>query len=261
MCAAKSRSIRERTKTFSVERSPDLTVLRFHGRRRLAGFDLGLISELWDFFDAERHEPARVLAVLVPDDLLSPRNLERLLVAQKTDRAGIAVEIRERIMREGNVIQRFIESVRALDSFVVGVAGGNIALRLAAPVFACDYRVVSSKTVFLNMTQDLPHAPLGCLPWLLTRLVGGAKTMQLMLDVPRLSAAEAHDLGLVNHLAIEDRLEETGLEIAERLATLPRATLFGLKQAMVASCEDFHTYLEKERNWTEKAASFHCDGA
>ena len=81
--------------------------------------------------------------------------------------------------------------------------------------------------------------------------------MQLLLDVPRLSAADAHDLGLVNHVTAPDRFEVEALEIAGRLATLPRATLVALKRAMIASCEDLPTYLERERNWTELHGALH----
>ena len=246
---------REDPATFSVERSPNRTVLRLHGRESLAGTDLRLISRLWDFFEDETGDPKPILVVLAPPDLLGPANLERLLGGPNANESLTVSEIRARIIREENVIQRFIKGVRRLDSFVIGVVGGDVALPLAAPLLACDYRIVSPDTIFVNTTQTLPRAPLGCLPWLLSNLLGGAKATQLLLDVPRLSAEDALALGLVNHVTAPDRLEEEAFEVADRLGSLPRATLMGLKRSMTASSDDFTSYLNQELALTEQLAS------
>jgi enoyl-CoA hydratase/carnithine racemase len=214
-----------------------------------------LISSLWDFLEEESAEPQPILVVLAPRDLLGPPNLERLLGGLRPSERLTASEIRARIIREENVIQRFIRAVRRLDSFVIGVVGGDVALQLAGPLLACDYRIVGPDTTLVNTTQTLPRAPLGCLPWLLARLVGGAKATQLMLDVPRLSAEDARELGLVNHITASDRLEEEALEVADRLGSLPHAALIALKRSMIASTDDFTSYLNHELALTEQLAS------
>jgi hypothetical protein len=239
----------------TVERSSHRTVLRFLERESLAGEDLSLIDGLWSVLDKEARDPKPVVVILALNDLLSPSSLARLLTDPSTQTRVISKTISARIIREENVIQRFIKGIRGLNSFVVGVAGGEVALQLAAPLLACDYRIIGPDTAFVNTTQTLPHAPLGCLPWLLAGMVGGAKVTQLLLDVPRLPAAEALELGLVNHITAPGRLEEEALEVADRLGSLPRATLVGLKRAMTASTEDFHGYLAQELALTEHLAS------
>lgn len=253
--ARRSQANRDRGPSFSVERTPERTVLRFHPRDSLAGADLGLLHGLWDFFEKERRAPSRVLVVLVPPGLLSPQSLERLLGGPDATASLTVTEISDRIIREENVIQRFIENVRELETFVVGVVDGEIAFQLAAPLLACDYRIISSGSVFVNTTQALPRAPLAGLPWLLTKLVGGAKASQLLLDVPRLSAGDAQELGLVTHVSEPDQLEVRALEVADRLGSLPRATLISLKRATIASSEDFQTYQQKELALTHHLAS------
>jgi len=192
--------------------------------------------------------------MFAPPGLLDRRSLERLMRGSSDEETRTEWELGRRIVRVENMIHRFVDNVRGLNSFVVGAASGEVALRLAAPFFACDYHIAGSDSVFVNTTQDLPLAPLGCLPWLLTRMIGGAKTVQLLLDIPRLSAVDAHDLGLVNHVTAPDRFEDEVLEVAGRLASLPRSTTINLKRAMVASCEDLETYSEQERRWTEHNA-------
>jgi len=251
---------RNRSESFSVERLPHTTVLRFHPRESLAGSDLSLVHGVWDFFEAEQRSPSRVLVIQVPPDLLGPRSLERLLGGPNANGHLTGSEVSDRILREENVIQRFIENVRGLNSFVVGVVDGEIAFQLAAPLLACDYRIVSSDSVFVNTTQTLPRAPLACLPWLLSRLVGVARASQLLLDVPRLSASDALELGLVNHVIAPDQLEIGALEVAERLGSLPRATLVSLKRAIIASCDDFQAYQQQELTLANQLAWANWDG-
>jgi enoyl-CoA hydratase/carnithine racemase len=90
---------------------------------------------------------------------------------------------------------------------------------------------------------------------LLAKLVGGARASQLLLDVPRFTADDAHELGLVNHVTAPGQLEEEALEVAERLGSLPRATLVSLKRAIIASSEDFQTYQQQEFKLTNHLAS------
>lgn len=246
---------RDRPAPMSVERSPNRTVLRLLPRESLAGTDLRLISRLWDFLEEESADPQPILVVLAPQNLLGPQNLERLLGGPNTSEHLTVSEIRARIIREENVIQRFVKAVRRIDSFVIGVVGGDVALQLAAPLLACDYRIVSPDTIFVNTTQTLPRAPMGGLPWLLANLLGGAKATHLLLDVPRLTADDARSLGLVNHVTAPGRLEDEALEIADRLGSLPRAALIGLKRSMTASSDDFYSYLTQEMELTEQLAS------
>jgi len=88
-------------------------------------------------------------------------------------------------------------------------------------------------------------------------LVGGASATRILLDTPSLSATDALGLGLVNHLADGDAMETAALEVADRIGSLNRATLFTLKLAMTASTDDFETYLREERATVERISSPH----
>ncbi len=237
---------------FTVEKDEGITLLRFSERDELAGSDVRMIDPLWEFFDSERKKPSHILAFFIPRFLLNRKSLEGLLGLRPTGVEFSQHEIRARIVREENVIQRFVKCVRELPTFVVFCINGEVAFRLMAPLLACDYRIASRETVFVNTTQDLPHAPFGVMPWFLTRMLGAAKTTELLLDTPRLSAENARDLGIVNHVTTSDPAEDAALKVIRRLASLPRSTLVGLKKAIVASCEDFETYVERESVWTQQ---------
>ena len=235
---------------FSVERCRQVTILRLHPRATLPGADLGKISGLWDVLEAKQRPSSPILAIIVGRDLLAMPNLERLVSPPNVDRGPQS--IKEQVIREENVTERFITAVRGLDSLVVGVVSGEVVFPLAAPFLACDYRIASEDTVFVNTSQKLPAAPMFGLPWLLWRLVGGTSTARILLDTPRISAPEALELGLVNCLTSTGSIEEEALVIIHRLANLPRATLVGVKRALVTACEDLPTYLQRERTWTRQ---------
>jgi nucleotide-binding universal stress UspA family protein/enoyl-CoA hydratase/carnithine racemase len=243
------------TEPFSVEWTHNTTLVRFHNRQSLAGADLRLIDGLWDFLETEARDPKPIVVITAAPGLLAPANLERLLGGSNRAETPGQQEIRARIIREENVIQRFVKEIRRLDSFVIGAVGGDVAMQLAAPLLACDYRIAGPETVFVNTTHTLPRAPMGGLPWLLANLLGGAKATQLLLDVKKLTAEDARNLGLINHVTDPGRLEEEALEIADRLGSLPRAALVGLKRSMTASSDDLGSYLTQEMELTEQLAS------
>jgi len=241
--------------SFSIARTHNRTVVRFRNREALAGADLRVIDGLWDFLESEARDPKPIVVLIAPPGLLGPANLERLVDGSKNGETLGPAEVRARIIREENVIQRFVKEVRRLDSFVIGAVGGDVALQLAAPLLACDYRIAGPETVFVNTTHTLPRAPLGGLPWLLANLLGGAKATQLLLDVERLTAEDARALGLINQVTDPGRLDEETLKIVDRLGSLPRAALIGLKRSMTASSDDLHSYLTREMELTEQLAS------
>lgn len=49
-----------------------VTVLRFSRATVLPGADLGLIGQLWDFFEAQRTRPSKVLVLETPAELMKP---------------------------------------------------------------------------------------------------------------------------------------------------------------------------------------------
>ncbi len=255
MCPDKREKNTAAQPLFSVERSESTTIVRFLDRDELPGTDLRMIDPLWELFDEERRNPSHVLALLIPRSLLNRKSLENLLGLKPSDVAMNPHEIRERVIRQENVIQRFVTNVRQLQSFVVCCVTGEVAFRLMAPLLGCDYRIATEEAVFVNTTQYLPHAPFGVMPWFLTRMVGAAKTTELLLDTPRLSAEDARELGIVNYVTTSGDAEDGALEVINRLATLPRSTLVGLKRAIVASSETFGTYVKRESVWAQQLSN------
>jgi enoyl-CoA hydratase/carnithine racemase len=235
----------------SVKRHDDLTVVRFNWQGSLPGTDLKSTHSLWDFLVQEKRQPSKVLVLLTAPELVDPTSLEVFSVGSEGAEAKGPWEaggsrLQWRAVREENVTRRVVEGIRGLAGFVIGVVQGEVALRRMAPYLACDYRIASEDSVFVNTIQHVPVAPSAGVPWLLTRLVGGARALQILLEVTGFSAHEARELGLVNYLASPDAVEDETLEVAHRIASLPDTALVSLKREIVEACEDLPTYLERE---------------
>lgn len=86
----------------------------------------------------------------------------------------------------------------------------------------CDVLIASETAKF-----GQPEIRIGCIPGIggtqrLTRLIGRARAMDMILTGRMIDAAEALDMGLVSRVVAADQLEAQALEIAETIAGYPR---------------------------------------
>ncbi len=123
-------------------------------------------------------------------------------------------------MRMCERIQRLRKpTLAALNGWAVG-AGGEVAM-------ACDLRVASE-----NARIGVPELKIGLIPgwggvFRLTRLVGPAKAMELVLTAKNLPAAEAERIGLVNRVVPPPDLLPAAKELMEKvLQNAPIAIAF-----------------------------------
>ena len=104
-------------------------------------------------------------------------------------------------------------------------AGAGLSLALSCDLrWAADTAVLTTAFAKVGLSGDYGSA------WFLTRLVGPAKARELLYLSPRLSAAEALELGLVNAVVPAADLPEQAGEVARRLAQGPRVALELMKE-------------------------------
>ncbi len=104
-------------------------------------------------------------------------------------------------------------------------AGMNLAL-------ACDLRIASDRATFAQAFVRLGLHPDWGGTYFLPRVVGVGRAMEMFFLGEAVEAAEAHRLGLVNFLAVHERLAEETRGLAERLAEAPPLPLALLKQSL-----------------------------
>ena len=110
---------------------------------------------------------------------------------------------------------------------IVGALNGTVAGAGAVIAAACDVRIASDKAkiAFLFTKVGLSGADMGA-SWLLPRLVGMGRAMELLMTGDFIDAREAWRIGLYNHVVTGVGLAAEARRWAERLA---RGPAFGLE--------------------------------
>jgi naphthoate synthase len=102
--------------------------------------------------------------------------------------------------------------IAAVNGFAVG--GGNVLQMV------CDLTIAKESAVFRQVGPMMGSFDAGYGTWYLEDLVGKKKAKEIWFRNPKLSAREALDLGLINHVVPDGELAATtrawALEIAER---------------------------------------------
>ncbi len=102
-------------------------------------------------------------------------------------------------------------------------------------ILACDIRIASEKAQIGQPEINIGIIPGGGGSQRLPRLVGYGKAMQLILTGERISAEEAHRIGLVDEVVPHDQLEAKTLEIANTIAEKSPITVRLAKDAVKAA--------------------------
>lgn len=111
-------------------------------------------------------------------------------------------------------------------------AGGGMSLALMG-----DLVLAAESATFLQAFRHIGLSPDMGATFLLPRLVGFGRAMELSLLGERLDALTALDWGLVNRVTADDELMDRTMEIASTLATGPTVALRRTREAMWRSVE------------------------
>ena len=147
----------------------------------------------------------------------------------------------------------FIELLRASPVPVIAAVNGPCAGIGMAFALACDLIVAGEGARFILAFRRIGLVPDGGLTWLLPRIVGKARALEMMLlgeDVP---AGTALDWGMVNRVVPDVELMEAAKALALKLATGPKS--LGLMRGLVWEAMDqpLSAQLESERRAQSEA--------
>jgi 2-(1,2-epoxy-1,2-dihydrophenyl)acetyl-CoA isomerase len=135
-------------------------------------------------------------------------------------------------------------SIAAINGVAVG---GGLALCLA-----CDIRIASQEAHFSALWSRRALVPdFGC-SYLLPRIVGMSKALELMYTGQTIDAQEAMAIGLVNQVVAAEELTPTAMALAERIAKGPaiaieltkRLAYRGWRQELESQTE-YEEYLQR----------------
>lgn len=139
-------------------------------------------------------------------------------MAAADDRAGFLQELADDLH----------VGVRLLDALekpvVVGVQGAAAGAGLSL-VLGADLVVAGRSAAFVTAYASVGLTPDGGQSWLLPRVVGLQRALELTLTPRRLKADEARDLGMVTTVVDDDAVDDEARALAARLAAGPATAL------------------------------------
>src|SRR5215471_4615338 len=125
-----------------------------------------------------------------------------------------------------------INAIRALEKPVIAAVNGAAAGAGMSFACACDIRIASDAAVFVPAFVNIGLVPDSGGTFFVTRLLGYARAFEWLCSGRRLTAAEAHEWGLVSEVVAADALAERAAEVARGLAALPTAAIGRTKRLL-----------------------------
>ena len=122
------------------------------------------------------------------------------------------------------------------------VYGAGLGLALA-----CDLRIAAEGATFSVAFVKIGLMPDAGVTYLLPRVVGLGRAMEMSLLGDAVNAEEAYRIGLVNRIVPDERLAGETTALANRLANMPTQALAATSSALSASFDgDLQSALERE---------------
>jgi 2-(1,2-epoxy-1,2-dihydrophenyl)acetyl-CoA isomerase len=116
-----------------------------------------------------------------------------------------------------------IEDVFGLPMPVVAAVRGPCAGAGCSLALAADIVVASASAYFLQAFINIGLVPDAGATWLLPRLAGRARAMEMMMLGERVAAEQAADWGMISRMVEDEDLETEAIALATRLAQGPTA--------------------------------------
>jgi 2-(1,2-epoxy-1,2-dihydrophenyl)acetyl-CoA isomerase len=163
----------------------------------------------------------------------------RCLVVTGSGRAFCAgADVREFGTREGSLeairdeYHGILTRLRSLPKPVIAAMNGVAAGIGASIAMACDIRYAVPEASFVEAFVKIGLTVDGGATWMLPRLIGTGKALEMFYTGDPLPAEEALRLGLVNRIVPADQLEAATRELAGRLAAGPAGALAAIKRSV-----------------------------
>jgi 2-(1,2-epoxy-1,2-dihydrophenyl)acetyl-CoA isomerase len=148
--------------------------------------------------------------------------------------------------------QRLIGAILDCEKPVIAAVNGTAAGIGAHMAFACDLVIAADTARFIEVFVRRGIAPDGGGAYLLARLVGPQKAKELIFFGDDLSAAAAHEIGLVNRVVERSELEAAAREWAARLASGPTKAIGFAKWLINRSLESDRQTAFDDEAWAQE---------
>jgi 2-(1,2-epoxy-1,2-dihydrophenyl)acetyl-CoA isomerase len=209
----------------SVQRRGEHAVVTMREPERLNALSVELTVALREALEELARDPGvRAVVLTGADPAFSAGGDLRLMaesgarISRGEDPDGATTAWRFIRRQFGGVVRTIVRSETPFIAALNGPAAG-VGLAFA---LACDLILASERAIIVPAFGRLGLVPEVGTSWLLTRRLGYQRTFEYWLAGEHLSAARAHELGLVNQVVPHDELLPAAEAWCERIAALPR---------------------------------------
>jgi len=137
--------------------------------------------------------------------------------------------------------------LRSMPVPVVAAVNGVAAGAGANMAFGCDLVLAGESASFLQAFSKIGLLPDCGGTWLLPRLVGRAKALELALLGDKLKAVDAERIGLISRVVPDAELQDAAMAVAQKLAGMPTRALAETRRALDEALKlDFESALKRE---------------
>jgi 2-(1,2-epoxy-1,2-dihydrophenyl)acetyl-CoA isomerase len=116
---------------------------------------------------------------------------------------------------------------------VIAAVNGVAAGAGASLTFAADFRIAAEAASFVLAFAGVGLSADTGASWTLPRLIGHARATAVMMLGEPVQAAEALEMGLVNAVVPDDRLQAAAHELAAKLAAGPTVAYAAIKESLI----------------------------
>jgi 2-(1,2-epoxy-1,2-dihydrophenyl)acetyl-CoA isomerase len=142
---------------------------------------------------------------------------------------------------------RLVKRMVGIEKPIVAALHGPVYGAGVGLALACYLRIAAENTKFSVAFIKIGLMPDAGVTFLLPRIVGLGRAMEMSMLGDVVDAEEALRIGLLNKVVAEDSLPQEARTLAEHLAAMPTLALGRIKRALYASFEtDLETALERE---------------
>ena len=158
--------------------------------------------------------------------------------------------------------EKSVTFVMAVRKPVIGAINGPAAGMGLSFAAACDIRIAAEDAFFVNSFAQRGLSGEHATTWLLPRLMGHGRALDMMWTGRRVGAEEALAVGLVNQVVPKDQLVDTAKDYVRTLAKTasPRSlmhikqqTYLDLMRPLADAMDDGEDRIRESLNWTDFA--------
>jgi enoyl-CoA hydratase/carnithine racemase len=227
---------------YALERRNDVGILRLGKNFLFESMDLSFGNRMLDVIDRiSKNDAIKALIIInSPQKIGCEEYIDfcRRAIDNESDHRSLQILC--------NVFDQFILKLVRINKVIVHADCGHIIPLFLNLSLACDYRIISTHTIFHKPYFELGLLPKGGGPFFLCKMLGFRNARKILMSDVDINALEALKLGMVDQVVPYHQLEESAIKKAQHLAKLPTCTLIGIKRLINYSMKDLKDYLDME---------------